>query len=126
MFCVMPGTIWGVRYALAPHTVLVEGMSVRQAFARSAALTRGKKFRIFLYACGVGFLFACSIMLPLSVMTSLLVGVLSQSLYTGFWAQGIYMGAQLMQTFYTTIWQVLFVIFNVLLFKSLRLVPGQS
>jgi len=113
---IIPGLIWGVLYILAPYAVIIEGTSGRAALSVSRALTEGKK--IFIYVFGFGVLFFLVVSTPLLLIT-LLVGVMLGDPMIGFvapkpeWAKAIELLGQITH-------ETLFIIFNVLLFKSLR------
>ena len=111
LLLVIPGIIWGIRYALAPHAVIVEGLGVRQALSRSSALTDGRKSQIFSHELGFGLLillfslplFLLLFLLPLPIESEL-DQVLGQIIYINFWI----------------------FIANLILFKSLRISLNES
>lgn len=106
MFFIIPGIIWGIRYVLAFYAVIIEGLDVREAFSRSAALTKGKIISILFHEIAFVLLLTLVIAIPVALLTRLIaVGP---------------EGEEAIRTFGATIWEALFVIFNVLLFKSLR------
>jgi len=113
---IIPGIIWGVLYILAPYAVVIEGISGRAALSASRALTKGKN--IFIYVFGFGVLFFLVVSAPLFLVT-LLVGVMLGDPMIGFvapkpeWAKALELLGQITH-------ETLFIIFNVLLFKSLR------
>ncbi len=113
---IIPGIIWSVIYILAPYAVIIEGTSGTSALSTSRALTQGKN--IFIYVFGFGVLFFLIISIPL-LLIILLVGVLLGDSMIGFvqpkpeWAKAVELLGQISH-------ETLFIIFNVLLFKSLR------
>ncbi len=113
---IIPGMIWGVLYILAPYAVIIEGTSGRAALSVSRALTEGKN--IFIYVFGFGVLFFLVVSAPLLLIT-LLVGVMLGDPMIGFeapkpeWARAIELLGQITH-------ETFFIIFNVLLYKSLR------
>ncbi len=113
---IIPGIIWSFVYILAPYAVIVEGINGRAALSRSRVLTKGKS--ILVYESGFGLLFLLAIALPLFLIT-LLVGVILGDPWMGFlvpkpeWAKAI-------ESVSRITYETLFIIFNVLLFKSLR------
>ncbi len=113
---IIPGMLWGVLYILAPYAVIIEGTSGRAALSASRALTEGKN--IFIYVFGFGVLFFLVISTPLFLIT-LLVGVMLGDPMIGFvapkpeWARTIELLGQIPH-------ETFFIIFNVLLYKSLR------
>ena len=113
---IIPGIIWSVRYILAPYAVIIEGTSGKAALSISRALTQGKN--IFIYVFGFGVLFFLVISIPLLLIT-LLVGFMLGDPMIGFvaprpeWAKAIKLLGRISH-------ETLFIIFNVLLFKSLR------
>jgi len=113
---IIPGIIWGVLYILAPYAVIIEGLSGRAALSASRALTEGKN--IFIYVFGFGVLFFLVVSAPILLIT-LLVGVMLGDPMIGFvapkpeWAKAIELLGQITH-------ETLFIIFNVLLYKSLR------
>lgn len=115
---IIPGIIWSVRYVFAPYAVIVEGISGGEALSRSKALIKGRLGSIFLLEMGFGLLFFLVIIIPIALLI-LLIGLALGNPLIGFsatkpaWAEGI-------QFFGNIISEGLFVIFNVLLFKSLR------
>jgi hypothetical protein len=115
---IIPGIIWSVQYVFAPYAVIVEGIGGGDALSRSKALTKDRRGRIFFLELGFGLLFVLVIVIPVALLV-LLVGVVLGNPFIGFsqprpaWAEGI-------QLFGNIISEGLFVIFNVLLFKSLR------
>jgi len=115
---IIPGIIWGARYVFAPYAVIVEGIGGGEALSRSKAITKDRLGSIFAREVGFGLLFFLVIAIPIALLI-LLVGVALDNPFIGFsepkpaWAEGI-------QFFGNTISEGLFVIFNVLLFKSLR------
>lgn len=133
----IPLIIWFIwittRYALASYAVIIEGINVKQALLRITELTKGKKCSIFLHEVGFGLLFLLLISIPVALFTWLIAAALGQpfpseisfgpgelkiekaSNYTNQeWAQVI-------RIFVATIWIELQIIFNMLLFKSLRI-----
>ena len=119
---IIPGLIWGVLYILAPYAVIIDGTSGRAALSASRALTEGKN--IFIYVFGFGVLFFLVISIPLFLVT-LLVGVMLGDPMIGFiapkpeWARVIGLLGQITH-------ETLFIVFNVLLYKSLRKIEGLS
>jgi hypothetical protein len=115
---IIPGIIWGTRYVFAPYVVLIEGTCGREALSRSKALTKDRLLSIFGRELVLGLLFFLVITIPLALLI-LLVGLSFGEPFIGFsepkpeWAQSI-------ELFGRIISEGLFVIFNVLLFKSLR------
>ena len=115
---IIPGIIWGARYVLAPYAVIVEGIGGGVALSRSKALTKNRLGSIFLLELGFGFLFSLVITIPMALLI-LLIGLVLGNPFIGFstqrpeWAETIWLFGQ-------SVSQELFVIFNVLLFKSLR------
>lgn len=113
---IIPGIRWGVIYILAPYAVMVEGVSGRTALSRSRALVKGKN--IFAYEFGFGMLFLVVISLPLFLII-LGIGFLLGDPWMGFlvpkpqWAGAIKLMSQMT-------YETMFIIFNVILFKSLR------
>ena len=116
MLFIIPGIIWGVLYILAPYAVIIEGVNGRAALSVSRTLTEGKN--IFIYVFGFGLFFFLLITIPLSLIT-LLVGVMLGDPMVGFiapkpeWATAIGLLGKITH-------ETLFIIFNVLLYKSLR------
>jgi uncharacterized membrane protein len=115
---IIPGIIWAIRYVFAPYLVIVEGIGGRKALSRSKGITKGRLGGVFVRELVFGLLFFLVIMIPLALLI-LLVGVVLGKPDIGFsepnpeWAQAI-------QQFGQIISEALFVIFNVLLFKSIR------
>jgi hypothetical protein len=111
------GDISGQAYSISSSS-FVEGIGGRDALSRSKALTKDRRGRIFFLELGFGLLFFLVIVIPVALLI-LLVGVMLENPFIGFsqprpaWAEGI-------QLFGNVISEGLFVIFNVLLFKSLR------
>lgn len=54
-FFIIPAFIWGIKYQFALHLILDKDMDVRAAFDKSAAMTEGKKFTLFLYTIVLSF-----------------------------------------------------------------------
>jgi hypothetical protein len=115
---IIPGIIWSVRYVFAPYAVIVEGIGGGEALSRSKALIKDRLGSIFLLEVGFGLLFFLVIVIPMALFI-LLIGLVSGNPLIGFsetkpvWADGI-------QFFGNITSEGLFVIFNILLFKSLR------
>jgi hypothetical protein len=115
---IIPGIIWAVRYVFAPYAVIVEGVGGGAALSRSKAITKDRCGSIFLLELGFGFLFFLVIVIPMTLLI-LLVGLALGKPFVGFstpspeWAQTIWFFGNIVS-------EGLFVIFNVLLFKSLR------
>ena len=113
---IVPGIVWSVLYILAPIAVIIEGTSGKAALSTSRALTQGKN--IFIYVFGYGVLFFLVVSVPL-LLIILLVGVLLGDPMIGFvqpkpeWAKAIALLGRISH-------ETLFIIFNVLLYKSLR------
>lgn len=113
---ILPGIIWSVVYILAPYAVIIEGTSGKAALSTSRSLTQGKN--IYFYVFGFGALFFLVISIPLFLIV-LLVGTLLGDPMIGFvqpkpgWAKAIGLLGRITH-------ETLFIIFNVLLFKSLR------
>ena len=110
---VIPGIIWGLRYVLAPYAVIVEGISGKEALSRSRVLTKDRLLPIG--ACETIFFWAffLIIMIPLYVLIFLIGAVTGVSDPNPNWTETI-------SSFGNIISQGLYVIFNVILFKSLR------
>ena len=115
---IIPGIIWACRYIFAPYLVIMEGIGGRKALSRSKDMTKGRLGGVFARAFIFGLLFFLIITIPLSLLI-FLVGIVLGSPAIGFseptpeWAQTIQLFGQFIE-------QSLFVIFNVLLFKSIR------
>jgi hypothetical protein len=115
---IIPGIIWGIRYIFAPYLVIMEGIGGRKALSRSRNITEGRLGGVFVRELVVGLLFFLVITIPLTLLI-FLIGVVLGNPAIGFsapapeWAQTIQLFGQIMS-------EALFVIFNVLLFKSIR------
>jgi hypothetical protein len=115
---IIPGIIWGTRYIFAPYLVIMEGIGGREALSRSKAITKGRLGGVFGREFVLGLLFFLVITIPLTLLI-FLVGVALGNPAIGFsaptpeWAQTIQLFSQIVS-------EALFVIFNVLLFKSIR------
>jgi len=115
---IIPGIIWGTRYFFAPFFVIIEGISGREALSCSKAIIKDRLGGVFAREFVFGLLFFLVITIPLALII-LLAGVALGKPAIGFsqpnpeWAQAI-------QQFGQIVSEALFVIFNVLLFKSLR------
>ncbi len=113
---IVPGIVWSVVYILAPYAVVIESISGKTALSMSRSLTKGKY--IFIYVFGFGVLFFLVVSVPL-LLIILLVGVLLGDPMIGFsqpkpeWARAVELLGRMT-------YETLFIIFNVLLFKSLR------
>ncbi len=115
---IIPGIIWAFHYVFAPYAVLIEGVSGRAALWRSKTLTKGKVFRIL--AIEIGFGLSCLLLfqIPLRLLVSMIREAPADT-FVGIpgprpdWAAAIDLFGRLVSA-------ALFVIFNVLLFKSLR------
>jgi uncharacterized membrane protein len=105
---VIPGIIWGIRYVFSPYAVIVEGVSGRDALARSGALTAGKTWQIFGYEFVYGVLFLMAITIPFYIIMFLARNALAETYL------------RLLELFHSVTYETLFIIFNVLLFKKLR------
>jgi hypothetical protein len=133
----IPLIIWIIwittRYALASYAVIIEGINVKQALLRIAELTKGKMRSIFLHEVGFGLLFLLLISIPVLLFTWLIATALGQP-----FPSEIFFGpgelkiektsnytnqewAQVIRIFIATIWIELQIIFNMLMFKSLRI-----
>ena len=118
LLLIVPGIIWAFHYVFAPYAVLIEGVSGRPALWRSRELTKGRVFRILLIELGFGLLCLLLFHIPLRLLVSMAGGSTGDT-FIGFpgprpeWAGMIELFGQLVSA-------ALFVIFNVLLFKSLR------
>ncbi len=129
LLLIIPGTVWAVKYILAPYVVVIENVGARQALSRSAALTDGNKLRIAFRQASFGLLFVLAVSVPLALLTAIIAGLLGQPFPPRFavgpteftTSSSIPMPAwaQIIQALGTTLWQGLYIIFNVLLFKSL-------
>jgi uncharacterized membrane protein len=117
---IVPGIIWGVRYSLAPYAVIIENLGAKQALSRSRALTKGKGFSIFWHELRLGSLFLLLITLSLGLLTSLIAAVLGQP-FPGLPSSPNPEWAGVVRGFGEATSVSLYLIFNVLLFKSLRL-----
>ena len=115
---IIPGIIWAIRYIFAPYLVIMDGIGGRKALSRSRDITKGRLGGVFARELVFGLLFFLVITVPLTLLI-FLVGVALGNPAIGFsaptpeWAQTI-------QLFGQIITEALFVIFNVLLFKSIR------
>ena len=115
---IIPGIIWGIRYIFAPYLVIIEGIGGREALSRSKAVTKRRLSGIFGRELMLGLLFFLVVTIPLTLLI-LLIGVALGKPTIGFsepnpeWALAI-------QQFGEIVSGALFVIFNVLLFKSIR------
>jgi hypothetical protein len=118
LLMIIPGIIWAFHYVFAPYAVLVEGVSGRPALWLSKSVTKGRVFRILVIEVGFGLLFFLLFHIPLRLLVSMFGGS-SGDTFIGFpqprheWAGAVELFGQLISA-------ALFVIFNVLLFKSLR------
>ena len=113
---IIPGIIWGIRYFLAPYVVIVEGIGGKEALARSKSLTKDRLWEIGWREFVFGLLFFLIIWIPIFAAIFLIgavIHVLGVSELNPMWAGAIAL-------FGECISQGLFVIFNVLLLKSLR------
>jgi hypothetical protein len=113
---IIPGIIWGIKYFYAPYAVIVEGIGGKEAFSRSKALTKDRLWEIGWREFVFGLLFFLIIWIPIFALIFLIgaiIHVIGVSEINPMWAGAI-------SSFGDIISQGLFVIFNVLLFKSLR------
>jgi len=115
---IIPGIVWGIRYVFAPFLVIMEGISGREALSSSKAITTGRMGGILGRQFVFGLLSYLVITLPLALLILLIEVVLGKPAL-GFlqpdpeWAQAIRQFGQIIS-------EALFVIFNVILFKSMR------
>ncbi len=137
---IIPGIIWGIRYVFAPFLVIMEGIGGREALSSSKAITRGRMGGILGREFVFGLLSFLVITIPLALLIMLIEVVLGKPAI-GFlqpyneWAQESWFGylavinwflqpdpewAQAIRQFGQIISEALFVIFNVILFKSIR------
>lgn len=115
---IIPGIIWSIRYIYAPYLVIIEGIHGRKALSRSREITEGRLGGVFARTLVFGILIFFVITIPLLFLVFLIGGVLGSpaigfSEPTPEWAEAIWLFGQFIQ-------EALFVIFNVLLFKSIR------
>ncbi len=115
---IIPGIIWGTRYFFAPYAVIIEGIAGRGALSLSKILTKDRLLKIFALETGFGLLFILTVTIPLNVVI-LLVGMILGNPFTGF-SETTPEWAKALKLFGSIISEGFFVIFNVLLFKSLR------
>ncbi len=129
LLLIIPGIIWSIRYFFAPYAVIIEGIGGREALSNSKAVTQGRLGGIFVRELGYGLLFMLAVTVPLALLTLVIATLLGQPFPPKFavppiditlsqspnpeWAEAI-------QTFGRMIWEVLFIIFNVLLYKSIN------
>ena len=106
---IIPGIIFGVMYVFAPYAVVIEGIGGRAALSRSKTLTEGRVFSTFLLELGFGLLFLIVFAVPLFLLILLIGQFFGHPLL-----------AETVQRYGNIISEALFVIFNVLLFKSRR------
>ena len=104
---IIPGIIFAVMYVFAPYAVMIEGLSGGAALSRSKTLTRGRLFGTFLLELGFGLFFLIVFAVPLLLLTLLIGQFFGHPLL-----------AQTIQEYGSIVSEALFVIFNVLLFKS--------
>ena len=116
---IIPGIVWGIRYVFAPFLVIMEGISGREALSSSKAITTGRMGGILGRQFVFGLLSYLAITLPLALLILLIEVVLGKPVIAAFlqpdpeWAQAILQFGQIIR-------EALFVIFNVILFKSIR------
>jgi len=113
---IIPGIIWSVRYVFAPYAVIVEGIGGKEALSLSKTLTEDSLWAIGWREFVFGLLFLLIIWIPTFVLIFLIAFV---SIVIGV-SELNPMSAGAIWTFGNIISQGFFVIFNVLLFKSLR------
>jgi len=118
LLLIIPGIIWGIRYVFAPSLVILEGVGVKNALSRSRELTQNRLFNLWAREFVFGLLFILLIAIPFNLLTFLAGYVIHNLGYTSSeisfeWLQTI----SLLGNFCTA---VLFVIFNVLLIKSIQ------
>jgi hypothetical protein len=124
LLLILPGILWALHYFLAPHAVIIEGVGGRQALRRSMSLTRGRSFQVLVVEIGFGLLCFLLFWIPLHLLVGM-IGVTPSEPTFGFspppseWAAAIELFGQLVSG-------ALFVIFNVLLFKSLRAMESEK
>ena len=115
---IIPGIILAIRYVFAPYAVIIEGISGKAALSRSKALTRDMLFGTFLLELGFGLLFLIVFAVPLFLLILLIGQFFGHPLL-----------AEAVQQYGNIVTEALFVIFNVLLFKSrgvMELERGES
>ena len=104
---IIPGIILAVMYVFAPYAVIIEGISGGAALSRSKTLTGGRLFDTFLLELGFGLLFLIVFAVPLFLLILLIGQFFGHPLL-----------AETVQQYGNIVSEALFVIFNVLLFKS--------
>jgi Uncharacterised protein family (UPF0259) len=113
----IPGIIWSITYLFAPYIVVAEGITGRKALSRSAAITKGNKIHIILHELIFVVLFRLLTLVFAASLTTL-VGIVLGKPFIGFeepkpeWIEVI-------ELFGNIAWEIFFIIFNVLLLKSL-------
>ena len=113
----IPGIIWGITYLFGPYLVVSEGIAGRKALSRSAAITKGNKMHIILHELIFVLLFRLLTLVFAASLTTL-VGIVLGKPFIGFeepkreWIEVI-------ELFGNVTWEIFFIIFNVLLLKSL-------
>ena len=113
----IPGIIWSITYFFGPYIVVAEGIAGRKALSRSAAITKGNKIRIILHELIFVLLFRLLTLVFAALLTTL-VGIVLGKPFIGFgepkpeWIEVI-------ELFGNIAWEIFFIIFNVLLLKSL-------
>lgn len=121
---IIPGIVLAIRYFAAPYLVILEGTSGRAALSRSTALAQGRKYPIWWRELGCGILFTIVLCLAAFVLT-IAVGAALGDPSAGF-AEQKPLWAETIELYTNIVSQALFVIFNVILIKSIRaLVPSR-